>query len=589
MASPALPEIIVNPASAGVTVVDNDPSISVLWDQAIQAAVIEEAVGPTIASRAYAIMHTAIFEAWAAYDPTAVGTVLGDLAQQEDDQITDVNKAEAMSYAAYVAASSLFPEQQSIFDDVMESLGYATDVVGLSPVAALGIGLGSAVVVSALDDGANQLNGYADNSGYTPVNADPDSQISIEHWTPEYVPIDSGENLQEFLTPHWGGVDLFAASNADLPAYAVVEGVVAEIDMAEGTITIAGLDEDSTWRDFREFRKEMREAFRDTDDWPEVRAFLRDAKDAMLGGDEPEPLVLDLSDALYGPVLDPGAPLPQPEPFFVDTIKAELNMADKTVTLTGLADDATWRDFRELKNALRDEYLGTEDWPEVRGFIRDLRAELKWGAEVDPITLEVTDGLVGEVINEAFISQAEALIETQANLTIDEKRIAEFWEDGGGTSFPPGTWMTFAQFVSARDDHSLDQDAQLFFAMANAVKDAGISTWGLKAEVDYARPVAVIRDLGELGLIGEEGVDYLGQSGPVIQGWAGPGLGTQTILVEDFITYQNPNGPASPPFAEYTSGHSTFSAAAAEVLRQFTGSDDFGGSVEIRLHLVRAH
>lgn len=35
----------------------------------------------------------------------------------------------------------------------------------------------------------------------------------------------------------------------------------------------------------------------------------------------------------------------------------------------------------------------------------------------------------------------------------------------------------------------------------------------------------------------------------------------------------------SPPFAEYTSGHSTFSAAGAAVLKLFTGSDDFGGSI----------
>jgi hypothetical protein len=35
---------------------------------------------------------------------------------------------------------------------------------------------------------------------------------------------------------------------------------------------------------------------------------------------------------------------------------------------------------------------------------------------------------------------------------------------------------------------------------------------------------------------------------------------------------------ATPPFPDYTSGHSCFSAASAEVLRRFTGSDYFGGS-----------
>jgi hypothetical protein len=39
--------------------------------------------------------------------------------------------------------------------------------------------------------------------------------------------------------------------------------------------------------------------------------------------------------------------------------------------------------------------------------------------------------------------------------------------------------------------------------------------------------------------------------------------------------------PAHPPFAEYTSGHSTFSNAAAEVLRSFTGSDSLSFSATV--------
>ncbi|MDY7008164.1 MAG: hypothetical protein SWX82_30600 [Cyanobacteriota bacterium] len=45
------------------------------------------------------------------------------------------------------------------------------------------------------------------------------------------------------------------------------------------------------------------------------------------------------------------------------------------------------------------------------------------------------------------------------------------------------------------------------------------------------------------------------------------------------ISYQTPGGDPSPPFAEYVSGHSTFSAAGAEILERFTGSEDFGASV----------
>lgn len=46
---------------------------------------------------------------------------------------------------------------------------------------------------------------------------------------------------------------------------------------------------------------------------------------------------------------------------------------------------------------------------------------------------------------------------------------------------------------------------------------------------------------------------------------------------EQWLPYQ-PATFLTPPFAEYVSGHSTFSAASAEVLRLFTGSDYFGAA-----------
>ena len=172
------------------------------------------------------------------------------------------------------------------------------------------------------------------------------------------------------------------------------------------------------------------------------------------------------------------------------------------------------------------------------------------------------------------------MLDFSANLTDEQKLIAEFWEDGGGTSFPPGTWMTFGQFVSARGDNSIDQDALLFFALGNAVFDAGVATWEAKTFYDYARPVRAIRDLGKLGLIGIPGVDAVtGETGNVVQAWTPQSNGTQTILAENFLTYQTPGSDPSPPFAEYTSGHSAFSASGATVLQAFTGSDEFGGAV----------
>jgi hypothetical protein len=46
----------------------------------------------------------------------------------------------------------------------------------------------------------------------------------------------------------------------------------------------------------------------------------------------------------------------------------------------------------------------------------------------------------------------------------------------------------------------------------------------------------------------------------------------------DWFPYQASTFP-TPPFPEYSSGHSTFSAAGAEILKLFTESDDFGAWV----------
>jgi hypothetical protein len=47
-----------------------------------------------------------------------------------------------------------------------------------------------------------------------------------------------------------------------------------------------------------------------------------------------------------------------------------------------------------------------------------------------------------------------------------------------------------------------------------------------------------------------------------------------------WIPYQLATSP-TPPFPEYVSGHSTYSAAAARILTLWTGSDRFGNSVTL--------
>ena len=100
--------------------------------------------------------------------------------------------------------------------------------------------------------------------------------------------------------------------------------------------------------------------------------------------------------------------------------------------------------------------------------------------------------------------------------------------------------------MSRRDGHDLDADVAMFFVLGNALFDASIAVWDAKVVYDYVRPVSALRFV------------FAGQ---VIEVWAGPFQGTQSIPAEQFQSYL-----ATPPFAEYTSGHSAFSAAGATVL-----------------------
>jgi hypothetical protein len=164
-----------------------------------------------------------------------------------------------------------------------------------------------------------------------------------------------------------------------------------------------------------------------------------------------------------------------------------------------------------------------------------------------------------------YTKQAEELIEISANLTDTQKAIAEYWADGPASETPPGHWCLIAAFVSRRDRNTLDEDVKLFFALANSVMDAGIAAWDAKRAFDTVRPITAIRFL---------------KQGKMIRAWAGPGLGTRTIRGEDWQPYQSLTF-VTPPFGEYTSGHSTFSAAAATVLAAFTRSDRLGMTVTI--------
>jgi hypothetical protein len=126
-----------------------------------------------------------------------------------------------------------------------------------------------------------------------------------------------------------------------------------------------------------------------------------------------------------------------------------------------------------------------------------------------------------------------------ANLTAEQREIAFFWSDGGGallTGTPPGHWVSIVAQICTTDNENLATAAEAFAKLGLAVADAFISCWQTKYQWTSERPVTYIQR--------------------VIDATWDPLLPT-------------------PPFAEYSSGHSTQSGAAATVLTDVFGARAF--------------
>jgi hypothetical protein len=207
------------PGATGISVV-------VRWNQASMDAILAEyraagtVFGPaTVNARALAVIHNCIYDAWACYDGHAVGTRFGGALRRPRRERTLANKNEAISYAAHLAMRDLFPNQAAAADSMLRSLGYEPDAAaGPNSPAGIGRRTAQAVLDFRHADGANQGGGYADTTGYQPVNTpqaiatfDPGAVTSPAHWTPLVV----GGKTQHFLTPQFSVTTPFALTSPD--------------------------------------------------------------------------------------------------------------------------------------------------------------------------------------------------------------------------------------------------------------------------------------------------------------------------------------------------------------------------------------
>lgn len=499
-----------------------DASIARRWNEQLLNAIRRDTPRPTVHARNLFHLSAAMWDIWAAYDDTAVGYLVNESHTADD---VHAAREEAISYASYRILSYRYgaavgaATSLSCFDLFMETLGYDTSftsTVDDSP-AAFGNRVAETYISAYVNDGANELNNYAD----------PDSYV---HNVPRIVVDEPGSNALDPTV--WQQLIL---------AEAVTQNGIPE---GSGVRAYVG----PHWRDVTPF------------------AMVRPA---------------------------PGAPyfdLDAPTVLDDDLVDATVEVIRKSAELD--ADDGVMIDISP--GAYGNNPLGTNDGT---------------GHPVNPVT--------GEPYAPILVKRGDFT-----------RALAEFWADGPSSETPPGHWNTLANDLSDHPDFErklfgegeeldpLAWDVHVYFALNGAVHDAAIAAWELKRTHLTARPITLVRTLGERGqrtdpngpsydpeglplvdnlieVITEESsapgerhahlARYVGEI--AVRSWRGePGdrdhetAGVGWVRAVNWIAYQRRTF-VTPAFPGFTSGHSTFSRGAAEVLTELTGSPYVSGGL----------
>ncbi len=177
-------------------------------------------------------------------------------------------------------------------------------------------------------------------------------------------------------------------------------------------------------------------------------------------------------------------------------------------------------------------------WREIRAIVMDSADQFM---PPRPIPFNITDK------NGAYYKQVMAVKNAVDSLTDEEKHIAEFWDDLGGKLnvvghiqfvtkkfSPPGHWMNIVGIASQKAKASFRKTVAAYTLTSICMFDGFIQCWDEKFRSNMIRPETAINK-------------YIDQ---------------------DWRPYLQ-----TPPFPEYTCGHSTVSSAAAEALTKIYGDN----------------
>ncbi len=175
-------------------------------------------------------------------------------------------------------------------------------------------------------------------------------------------------------------------------------------------------------------------------------------------------------------------------------------------------------------------------WDEIRPLVIDSASI--YLAKAPPVYQTTKDSEFYKMVYEVYEESTQRLDSTKV-------ATAWFWDDNPNTTIhqghlvavihkiaPPGHWLNIIHQITEKENSSLFKTSKAYTYTATAMFDAIISCWHEKFKTDLVRPVTYI----------QEYIDV--EWKPVIQ---------------------------TPPFPEYTSGHSAISASAAGVLNNIFG------------------
>jgi hypothetical protein len=177
-------------------------------------------------------------------------------------------------------------------------------------------------------------------------------------------------------------------------------------------------------------------------------------------------------------------------------------------------------------------------WQEIRPMVLDSANQF---SVPPPPEFNITDK------KSKYYSEVEYIMKATANLTPDQQHSADFWDDNPGKLnvlghvqyitkkfSPPGHWMSITGIAAERAKADFGTTVCAFAKTSIALFDGFIECWAAKYKYNTVRP--------------------------------------ETVINKYFNADWRPR-LQTPPFPEYTCGHSSISSSAAEVLTSMFGDN----------------